>query len=296
MLKFLKQWTLPIAMIIGAAGWRYIGELSAVSPVLIFLMLLLTFNKLSVKELKLRPQHLWLLLIEIGGAVLFFMLMRPVDLVAAEGVLVCMICPTATAAAVVTGKLKGSVASITTYTLLCNIVVAVAVPVLFPLLAPQAGHASFAEAFLTIISKIFPLLICPFLAAQLIRGLAPRLSRKMADVSGLAFYLWAVALTIAMGITVKSLIETEMDGMTLLWLTVGAAVAAVVQFGLGKVIGARYDDKIASGQSLGQKNTILAIWMCHTYLNPLSAIGPGIYIIFQNLFNSYQLYKMKDGV
>ena len=35
-----------------------------------------------------------------------------------EGAMVCLICPTATAAAVITGKLGGSASSLTTYTLL----------------------------------------------------------------------------------------------------------------------------------------------------------------------------------
>lgn len=291
MIRFLKSMTLPIAMIIGALGYKFIGRLSFLSPILIFIMLLLTFNKLSVKELHLRWSHLWLLLIEIGGAVVLFYLVKPLDYVAAQGILVCMICPTATAAAVVTGKLKGNVASITTYTLLCNIAIGIAVPVLFPLLAPSSIEMTFLAAFWRIIKKIFPLLICPFLAAQLIRYLTPKLSEKMASISGLAFYLWAVALTIAMGITVKSLIEEPADKYTELLLAAGSLTACALQFFLGKKIGKRYGDEIAGGQSLGQKNTILAIWMCDTYLNPLSALAPGIYVIYQNIFNSYQLYR-----
>ena len=243
----------------------------------------------------LRPQHLWLLLIEIGGAVALYFAMRPFNQVAAEGVLVCMICPTATAAAVVTSRLGGSAPSITTYTLLCNLCVAIAVPVIFPLIAPQPNDTSFISAFFTIIKKIFPLLICPFVTAQLIRRYLPKLSHKMSEISGLAFYLWAIALTIAMGITVKSIIETTIDTGTMCLLALGALIATAIQFWLGKTIGNHYSDRIASGQSLGQKNTILAIWMCHTYLNPISSIGPGLYIIFQNLFNSWQLYKVSQG-
>lgn len=290
-LAFMKRWTLPLAMVVGAAGYKFIGSLSPLSPVLIFCMLLLTFNKLSVHELHLRVQHLWLLLIEVWGAVALFYMVKPVDGVAAQAAMVCMICPTATAAAVVTDRLKGSVASITTYTLLCNLVVAVAVPVLFPLLAPQAGHTSFIEAFWVIIKKIFPLLICPFLAAQILQRATPGLSKKLASVSGLAFYMWAVALTIAMGITVKALVESEASLLTVVFISVGALIACVLQFASGKYIGRRHGDEIASGQSLGQKNTILAIWMSHTYLDPLSALGPGIYVIYQNIFNSWQLYR-----
>lgn len=291
MLAFLKRWTLPLAMLIGAAGYKYIGLLSPLSPILIFCMLLLTFNKLSVKELHLRIQHLYLLLIETGGAVVLFYAVKPIDPTAAQATMVCMICPTATAAAVVTDRLHGSVASITTYTLLCNLTVAIAVPVLFPVLAPQADHTSFIGAFWTIIKKIFPLLICPFILAQIQQRATPRLSRKMASISDLAFYMWAMALTIAMGITVKALIESEATPATIIMIASGALAACIIQFASGKYIGRLHSDEIASGQSLGQKNTILAIWMSHTYLDPLSALGPGIYIIYQNIFNSWQLYR-----
>ena len=45
--------------------------------------------------------------------------------------MVCIICPTATAAAVITSKLGGSAASLTTYTLIANIGAAIAVPYSF---------------------------------------------------------------------------------------------------------------------------------------------------------------------
>ena len=47
------------------------------------------------------------------------------------------------------------------------------------------------------------------------------------------------------------------------------------------------------GQALGQKNTVLAIWMAYTYLNPLSSVGPGSYVLWQNLINSWQLWKKR---
>ena len=71
---------------------------------------------------------------------------------------------TATAAAVITSKLGGSAASLTTYTLLGNIGAAIAVPIFFPLVEVHPD-VSFWGAFFVILSKVFPLLICPFLAA-----------------------------------------------------------------------------------------------------------------------------------
>lgn len=96
-------------------------------------MLLLTFCKISPRDLKLRPLHVWLLLIQIIGALAAYLLLFRFDKIVAEGVMVCIICPTATAAAVITSKLGGSAASLTTYMLLANIGAAIAVPILFPL-------------------------------------------------------------------------------------------------------------------------------------------------------------------
>ena len=289
-MNFLKNWTLPIAMLVGALGYKVMDYLSFITPYLIFTMLLLTFSKISLRDLRPRLSHLYLLFIEIIGAIALYFLLAPFDQIVAQGMMICIICPTATAAAVVTGKLGGNVASITTYTLLCNIAVAFVIPALFPIIAPSAHHTSFWAAFSHIMGRIFPLLICPFLLAQLIRWLLPKINAKLTSISGLAFYMWAVALTIAMGMTVRSLIEEPTDITTLIYLSIGSLIACLFQFFTGKAIGKSSNDTIACGQSLGQKNTILAIWICSAYLNPVTALAPGLYVIWQNFFNSTQLY------
>ena len=76
--------------------------------------------------------------------------------------MVCVICPTATAAAVITGELGGSASTLTTYTLLSNLLAAVGGSFGFPLVEPHADMTFFA-AFLKILSKVFPLLLFPFL-------------------------------------------------------------------------------------------------------------------------------------
>ena len=277
-------------MLIGSLGYKVMGYLSFITPYHIFTMLLLTFSKISLRDLRPRLSHLYLLFIEIIGAIALYYLLAPFDQIVAQGIMICIICPTATAAAVVTGKLGGNVASITTYTLLCNIAVAIVIPALFPIIAPSANHTSFLAAFSHIMGKIFPLLICPFLLAQLIRWLLPKTNAKLSSISGLAFYMWAIALTIAMGMTVRSLIEEPTDITTLIYLSFGSLIACLFQFFTGKAIGKSTNDTIACGQSLGQKNTILAIWICSAYLNPVTALAPGLYVIWQNIFNSTQLY------
>lgn len=293
MLKFLKDWTLPIAMLIGAVGYPLFMCLSFLTPYLIFTMLLLTFCKVSLHDLKLKPVHLWLLLIQIGGAILAYLLLCQWNKIVAEGVMVCIICPTATAAVVIAQKLGGSTASLTTYTLLGNIGTAIAVPILFPLIEVHT-ELTFLGSFFFILSKVFPLLICPFLMAWLLDKFVPRVHRKLLDYHEFAFYLWGISLAIVTAQTLSSLINDSADGLTEIMVAVGALLACCLQFFLGKTIGGVYNDRISGGQALGQKNTILAIWMVHAYLNPLSSVGPGSYVLWQNIINSYQLWKKRN--
>ena len=292
MLKFLKDWTLPLAMLIGGVGYPIFSALSFLTPFLIFGMLLLTFCKVSPQELKPKPLHLWLLLIQLFGALAVYLLLFRLNKVVAEGVMVCVICPTATAAAVITSKLGGSASSLTTYTLMGNIGAAIAVPLLFPLIETLPDQ-HFYDSFVAILSKVFPLLIFPFFLAWLLRRFLPTVHQRLLNVQELAFYMWAFSLTIVTARTVSSLVHNSTDGATELLIALGALVVCCLQFFLGKTLGGLYGDRISGGQALGQKNTILAIWMAHTYLNPLAAVGPGSYVLWQNIINSWQLWKKR---
>ena len=294
MLKFLKNWTLPIAMLVGAIGYPVFISLSFLTPFLIFTMLLLTFCKVSPADLRPKILHLWLLLIQIFGSLAVYLLLYRFNRIVAEGAMVCVICPTATAAAVITHKLGGSAASLTTYTLIGNIGAAIAVPILFPLIEAHAD-ISFWSSFGIILSRVFPLLICPFLVAWILRSFVPKVHKVLLGYHELAFYLWGVSLAIVTAQTLYSLINDPADGFTEIMIAVAALAVCCLQFFLGKTIGSRYNDRISGGQALGQKNTILAIWMAHTYLNPLSAVGPGSYVLWQNIINSWQLWKKRKN-
>ena len=94
----------------------------------------------------------------------------------------------------------------------------------------------------------------------------------------------------------KSLVTSDVEFNTELLLLAGGLMACAIQFGLGKKIGSRYNDRISAGQALGQKNTVLAIWMAYTYLDPVSSVVPGSYVLWQNLFNSWQLWKKRKCI
>lgn len=67
-------------------------------------------------------------------------------------------------------------------------------------------------------------------------------------------------------------------------------ILCLMQFAVGRFIGHYFDSTVNAGQALGQKNTAFAIWIAYTYLNPLSSVGPGCYILWQNIINSIEIW------
>lgn len=293
-IKTIKEYTLPVAMLTGALGYRLFSILSPLTPWLIVIMLFFTFCKVNPHDMHLQRWHGVLLLFQLIVSVLFFYVLRPINLVLAQGLMVCILMPTATAAAVITGKLGGSVESLTTYTMVSNLAVALFAPALFPFVH-LVEEMTFTIGFLIILNKVFPLLIGPFFAAWLFRIVYTHLTNKPFTLhpvlAASPFYVWAFSLVILTANTVHSLILDDYNGWAAIGLAIGALAVCLLQFGFGKWVGQRYGMRISAGQALGQKNTILGIWMAHSYLIPVSALGPAAYILWQNMFNSWQLWK-----
>ena len=293
MIKFIKNWILPIAMIIGALTYRWVSYLSFLTPYLLFAMLFITFCKISFKDIKFHPAHLWLLLLQLIGSISLYYVLLPFNDVIAQGAMLCVLVPTATAAAVITGLLGGNVGFLTTYVLFCNVTVAIAAPVYFSLTGVHE-ELSFIQSVWYICQKVLPILLFPLIVSIALRRLTPKIHKAIMNIPQLAFYLWVFALIIVTGTTVKFMLYHNNAGfVTETELLVVSLILCCLQFLVGRRIGRHYGDAISSGQGLGQKNTILAIWMAQTYFHPITAIAPAGYILWQNIINSYQLYKKR---
>jgi len=156
---------------------------------------------------------------------------------------------------------------------------------------------SFFKSFLAISQHVFVLLFLPFALAMAMQKFTPKITDKIASYSGLSFYLWSLALCVVAGRTVVFI--QKQDGQSHIieiMVAIGALVVCVSQFMIGRAIGKKYDDTVAGGQGLGQKNTILAIWMAQIYLNPISSIGPGAYVLWQNIINSFQVWQNRKSI
>ena len=309
-ITFLKNWTLPVSMISGALAYYICRQLplsyevkfdiltviEVLQPVLLFLMLFVAFCKIKPTDLKPHRWHLWLLLTQcllFAAACAALWLYPSTGLrVIIEGFMLAIICPTATACAVVTQKLGGDSAATTSYTIIINMVVALLCPLLLPVAHPQEG-LTFFPAFMVIIHKVFPLLIVPLFLAWFVRYLMPSFHKRIVATKDLAFYMWAVSLAIAIAVTCKALAHSHESMWNVGGIAVVTLVACLFQFSFGKWIGSHYGKKMDAGQALGQKNTVFIIWLGYTFLSPITAAAGGFYSVWHNLVNSWQLYKKR---
>ena len=270
--------------------------IEVLQPVLLFLMLFVAFCKIKPTDLKPHRWHLWLLLTQcllFAAACAALWLYPSTGLrVIIEGFMLAIICPTATACAVVTQKLGGDSASTTSYTIIINMVVALLCPLLLPVAHPQEG-LTFFPAFMVIIHKVFPLLIVPLFLAWFVRYLMPSFHKRIVATKDLAFYMWAVSLAIAIAVTCKALAHSHESMWNVGGIAVVTLVACLFQFSFGKWIGSHYGKKMEAGQALGQKNTVFIIWLGYTFLSPITAAAGGFYSVWHNLVNSWQLYKKR---
>lgn len=282
---------LPLAMLTGAFFSDFFQTLAFLTPYLIFCMLFITYCKLSFRDLRFSPLHYWLILIQLVGCLSIYGVLAGFNPVVAEGCLICVLAPTATAAAVITGMLGGNVACLAAYTLISSFAVALTAPLIFTLLGEHA-ELTFWDSVLYICRQVMPLLVLPCLLAFVLEKVLPAVHRQLKKLQILSFYLWALGLTVVTGKTVYFIVHQDNANLAEeWWMAALALVICVVQFALGRSIGRRYGDPVSGGQGLGQKNTILAIWMAQVYLNPLASIAPASYVLWQNLINSWQLWK-----
>lgn len=290
----LRTVAMPLGMIVGAILCRPIMLLEeqsggVITPVLIFLMLFLTYCKVDMRRMRLSWLHLWLILFQFAGSIGIFCLLAPFDSIVAQGVMMCVLAPIAMAAVVIGGMLGADTESMAAFSLLCNLSTAVA--------APAILHFAGGEGctLVEILSKVAPLLILPFVAGQLCRLVAKPVARWAEEHPNTTFYIWLVSLIIIIGRTTAFIIDhTTAGGKLELTMATISLLLCLVQFGVGRWLGAKYGDAVAGGQSLGQKNTVLAIWMTQSFLNPLASVAPTAYILWQNMVNSWQLYRREQ--
>ncbi len=314
-IDFLRRYTLPVAMLAGALGYTVFHLVDALDGIsqwymhwnntllsgLTFLVLYFTFCKIDFRRMRLVRWHFHIALAQtlLGVVALGVALLvrdHPQWLVVMQAVLICIISPSASAAAVVTGKLGGNLEQMITFTLLGNVLSAVLIPTMLPHLSAHATDMSVVALGLHMLWRVVIVLLMPMLAAWLTRHVAPAIHRRIVETRNLSFYMWALCLMLVSGTAVKSVVDLWDE--TPLWLLLAVALSSLaitcLQFAIGKSLGNLTGHRIEAGQGLGQKNTTFAIWISAAFLHPLACLGPGCYILWQNIINSWQINRAEQ--
>jgi BASS family bile acid:Na+ symporter len=287
----VKSILMPFAMVIGAVLCRPLAEVERLSantltPLLIAAMLFITFCRVDMRAMRLNIIHLWMLLVQFIGSIAVYHIVEPLmGQTLGQGAMICVLAPIAMAAVVIGGMLGANVNTMVTYSLICNFATALIAPTLLHI------YGNGTCTFMEIIGRIAPTLLAPFVVAQLLRWLYPKGAQWFSSHSSISFYLWLISLILVMGRTTAFIIDTDADIYVEIGLALIALVLCIIQFSVGRILGRMSGDTVAGTQSVGQKNTILAIWMSLNFLDPVASIAPTAYIAWQNFVNSYQIYK-----
>ncbi len=311
LLQFLRNWTLPVAIFSGIVVYllfayipqldgaaRFFGPIfDAVFPLFMIMILFVVFCKVDFHRLRLVHWHLWVSLFQLVFVfvlVVFTLLIHPSgkELVVAEALLCCVISPCAAAAPVVTQKLGGDLEQMTSYVFLSNFLAALLIPTAFPIIDSQA-EIPFLVAFLQILRGVSIVLLLPMAMAYVVKHYFCRFHRWIVSINDLSFYTWALSLTIVSGVTVKSIVHSAAPALLLVVIALLGLLTCIVQYAVGRFVGHYTSTVTESGQGLGQKNTAFAVWVALTYLHPLATVGPGCYILWQNIINSVEIWHQR---
>ena len=308
--RFLKNWMLPLAMTTGVAVYlvlhyvpslddtSYINIARKLQPLLVSIMLFLQLNVVAPTDLRFHRWHFRLLAVQA----LFFAAAAFISIKVPEGnvrlmlecAMLCFICPTAAAAGVITAKIGGNLPGIMTYTILSDLLASVLIPLMIPLVHPSAD-ISFFSAFWVIIRKVFSILVLPLLLAWFIRYALPGVQKWLAKYVGWAFYVWGIGLALALSLATGALVTSRIAVLAALGIAVVSLLCCLFQFWLGRRVARCYShsESVTAGQALGQKNTGFIIWLGLNYMTPVTSVAGGLYAVWHNLVNSWELYRYR---
>ncbi len=199
------------------------------------------------------------------------------------------ITPTATAAPVVISFLRGRVEYVITAFLVTNISIAALLPGMLPLVLGRTTPSVFVQ----VLGSVGLVVFAPMGAAWLLRRVYAPVAQWPRHLRDISFGLW-VAVLFLVTANGSHFLRTQPDlpPGVLGKIAVTTAVVCAANFALGSVVGGREFAREAS-QSLGQKNTSFTIYLALAYASPLVALGPTCYVVWHNLWNSWQIHRCR---
>lgn len=193
--------------------------------------------------------------------------------------------PTANAAPVITGLLGRREDYATVSVVSTNLFTAFT---LAPLVALVIGSSIEIDT-ISLAWKTLMLVGVPFALAMFFRRFSAPAAAFIRRWKRLSFYLWMVMLfTVCAQSSTYICKQENLSPFLLVEIFLLAAAMCAINFTAGYFLGEKRFRRECS-QSLGQKNTMLMLWVGLAFFNPIVALGPTFYVVCHNLWNSWQL-------
>jgi len=255
-------------------------------------MLYFSFLDIRMEKSVIKKIHFVILLTIIFSPLLFYSVTKFFDGYLAEAVFITSFSPTAIAAPVIISLKKGKVEFVIFSLLLSNIVISLLTPFMLPLIVHTSKNISVGVV-------LFPVLFTisiPMVLAQATKFLLPKIWKKFIAWKDLTFYILVLNIYLAVS-DATMYIRAELTSKFLIvtLIAVSSAMLCILYFYLGKIIGGNEYGAEAS-QSLGQKNNAFTLWISLTFIGPLAALGPIFYVLFQNIYITWQLSNHRKNL
>ena len=253
----------------------------------LMVLLIFAFLNLSINKSLVRKEHFYILAANFIIPAVFYFILKSYDSNLALAAFITGLSPTAVSAPAVIHQLRGKVEFTAFSVLLTNFSNALAMPFLLPLVISAHVEISIGSVLLPVIA----VLSVPMIIVQLLKRFYKAGFEWLERNREIPYYLLLFNIYLATS-KATHFIGVEYTGpKSIVYLIALTALAiCAVSFLIGSRLG-RKELRQETMQSLGQKNNALSVWIALTFINPLTALGPVFYILYHNIFISYQLYR-----
>ncbi len=199
------------------------------------------------------------------------------------------ITPTAAGAPILAQFLRTDIGFVTTSVVITSPLMALLIPILLPFLVPIDQPIAIREVLFPVLSIIG----IPLLVGEVIKRTSEKVTRSILKFKDVAFVLFLVNVWLGCGkATHYILYEQYEEWTTLALIALVTIITCLTNFKVGEYL-KRMHHPYAGGLAMGRKNTMFALWLALTFLNPILVLGPIFYILCQNVYNSYQILKIE---
>ncbi len=247
-----------------------------------FLGIHFTLEQFSKSHLRLIVANL------VIPAILFFSLFSFGEKYALLG-FVLGIAPCAAASPVLAQFMRTDIAFVTTSVILTNPLSALCIPLILPLILTVDKHIHVLDVLLPVVMVVG----LPLFLSSIVKNTSKSLTKYLLRFKQISFYLFLVNVWIGCG-KASYFIQHEHSSSWDIFVKIAATtgIISLINFKVGEYLVAG-EIKMAGGLSLGRKNTMFALWVCLTFIDPIVAMGPIFYVIFQNSYNTWQIMQVE---